>query len=502
MTDRDMVCACEDVSVDDIAAAMDRGFIDAESIKRYTGLATGICQGKACLPRLAAVVRARTRHTTPQVMRPTTPRPPVSPIRLGHLADATLPPVFPGPHAPLLFSPKVPRYRPPMEVHGSLPKRASVVIVGGGVMGLATAYHLGLCGVKDVLVLERDYLNAGASGRNGGGIRMQWSTAAMIDLMKESIGTCRTLARELGINIWLRQGGYLFLARRDADMETASARVALQNSMGVRTRLMTPADCARLVPGLTVNDVLGATFNPDDGVIFPWPFLYGYAQRARALGAHIESFTAVENIATANGRICGVQTSRGYVACDRVINAAAAWSHEISAMVGIQAKNYPSRHEIMVTESLKPCVGPLVTEMDSGLYFSQSLRGEIVAGMGDPEEPPGLQMRSSLRFAKRISQALCQRYKPLTQVQFVRQWAGCYDVSPDGNPIVGEEPTVPGFFQLNGFVGHGFMLAPALTRRVARLLARGQSDSCFDVFTPRRFAPGAKPVPHETMIIG
>ncbi len=502
MTERDIVCACEDVTLADLEAALDQGLTDMESIKRYTGLATGICQGKSCLPRLAAQVRQRTRHTSPQVVRPTTPRPPVTPIRLGELADASLPHLYPGPHAPLLFNPKVARFAPPMGAQGSLPKRASVVIVGGGVMGLATAYHLARCGVKDVLVLERDYLNAGASGRNGGGIRMQWSTPAMIDLMKESIGTCRSLARELRINIWLRQGGYLFLSRRDKDMAAATERVALQNSLGVNSRVLTPAACAKVVPGLTVTDVLGGTFNADDGVIFPWPFLYGYAERARALGAHIAPFTAVENIALQNGRICGVYTSRGYVACDRLINAAAAWSRDISGMVGIEAKNHPARHEIMVTESLKPCLEPLVSEVDSGLYFSQSLRGEIVAGMGDPTEPEELQMRSSLRFAKRISRALCHRFRALGQVQFVRQWAGCYDLTPDGNPIVGEEPAVPGFFQLNGFVGHGFMLAPALTRRFAHFLAHDTHDAALDTFTPRRFAPGAPPVPHETMIIG
>lgn len=498
MTVRELVCACEDVTAHDIHEAIAAGNTDMESVKRFTGLATGICQGRSCMAATARILAAHGTDST--TLRPTTPRPPLWPTPLGVLAaGGPLPAMYPGPAAPALSGappmPRVPHALPP------LPERAQIVIIGGGIMGLSVAYHLALCGLRDVVVLERSYLNAGASGRNGGGVRCQFSTETNVRLMQESLAMCRDFAHELGINIWLRQGGYLFLAQTPAHLATLEKHIALQNRLGVPTRLVSPAEAGRLAPHLAVDDIRGAAFNPDDGVIFPWPFLWGYADRARALGVHVATFTPATELEVAAGRIVAVQTPRGRIACDLVINAAAAWAKEIAAQVGVALPNKPERHEILVTESFKPFLGPLVTEMGTGLYFSQSMRGELVAGLGDPEQPEGVEMRSSLRYLTRASRALVARMPILAGVKVVRQWAGCYDVTPDGNPIVGEVEGVGGFFQLNGFVGHGFMMAPAVGKRVAAYLAQGKNDPWL---TQNRLARFAHPetLERETMIIG
>ena len=147
----------------------------------------------------------------------------------------------------------------------------------------------------------------------------------------------------------------------------------------------------KLVPELDTSGVVAAAFNPDDGVVFPWPFLWGYARGAAELGVRVETFTRVTGIETDRGRVRAVQTDRGRMACDVLVNAAGAWSPRIAALAGVKLPNQPHRHEILVTEPLKPFLGPLVSVLDDGLYFSQSMRGEIVGGMGDPDEPAGLE---------------------------------------------------------------------------------------------------------------
>jgi sarcosine oxidase subunit beta len=168
-------------------------------------------------------------------------------------------------------------------------------------------------------------------------------------------------------------------------------------------------------------------------------------------------------------------------------------------MAGVTLPNVPYRHEIVSSEPLKPFLGPLVTMLGTGLYFSQSMRGEIVGGMGDPSEPSGLNQSSSLRFLTRYARALTDLVPRLGHVKLLRQWAGCYDVTPDHSPILGETPGVRGLLQMSGFVGHGFMMAPAVARRMAAWMG-GARDELFERFNVSRFAEGR--LEKETMIIG
>src|ERR1700735_1388010 len=154
--------------------------------------------------------------------------------------------------------------------------RAEIVVIGAGIMGLAIAYHLARLGVTDVLVVDKSYLCGGASGRNGGGVRAQWSSEANVRLMQESIQMCRDFASEMKINVWFRQGGYLFIARTPAIRANLEKSVALQNDCGLPTRMLTPAEARRIVPELDTDGIEAASYNADDGGVFPWPFVWGY----------------------------------------------------------------------------------------------------------------------------------------------------------------------------------------------------------------------------------
>jgi len=491
-----LICPCEDVTVEDVRHAISKGYCDMESVKRFTGFGTGICQGKSCQAAVGALL-AKEGPLKPEGILPFTPRPPLFPTELSLFASAEVDES----RAPVGGVPEELGVFPPaLRPQSPLPQKAKIVIIGGGVMGLALAYNLSLRGEKDVVVLERGYLCAGASGRNGGGVRMQWGTAANIQLARRSIELMKQFASDLGINIWLRQGGYLFLAKSEEVAKRLERNAALHNKHGVSTRIITPDAAKDIVPGLTMKGVVTASYNPEDGVIFPWPFMWGYAQHCLKKGIKVETFTHVTGFDISGGQVRKVKTDRGDIACDTVVLAAGAWSPEIARLADIKLPNEPHRHEILSTEPLKPFLGPLVSVLDSGLYFSQSMRGEIVGGMGDPKEPAGLNMGSTMRFVARFSQALTEQLPRVGHVKVLRQWAGCYDVTPDNNPVLGRTPGLDNMLQMSGFVGHGFMMAPAVAERMAQWMATDEHDELFQRFNLHRFTTGR--LEREDMIIG
>jgi sarcosine oxidase subunit beta len=386
--------------------------------------------------------------------------------------------------------------RPPEPV----PERTRVVIIGGGIMGLALAHNLAKLGCTDVAVLERGYLCAGASGRNGGGVRMQWSTPTNIELARRSIELMKQFAGEMGINVWLRQGGYLFLARTPEVAETLRSSAELHNKHGVKTQILSPGEGRDVVPQLTMKGVVLCAYHPDDGVIFPLALPVGVrpgGPEARGPGGDLHHGHRVRAVRWSRAR--GADRS-GRIACETVVISAGAWSPEVASLAGVKLPNEPHRHEILSTEPLKPFLTPLVSVLDSGLYFSQSMRGEIVGGMGDPREPAGLNQGSSLRFLSRFSRALTEQIPRLGQIKVLRQWAGCYDVTPDNNPVLGRTPGLPNMLQMSGFVGHGFMMAPAVAERMAAWMVSDAQDELFTRFDLDRFRTGK--LERETMIIG
>ena len=387
------------------------------------------------------------------------------------------------------------RLPPTLESVGPVPARTEIAIVGGGVMGLAIAYYLARRGLEDVVVLERGYLAEGASGRNGGGVRQQWSTEINIRLMQESVELCRRFAVDLGVNVWFRQGGYLFLARNAQEVARLERNIALQNRCGVPTKMLDPKEAQDIVPELDLTGIVGASYNSTDGILFPWPFLWGYARQAAAHGVRIFTQTAVTNLAaTQDGFV--IDTPRGTLHAKRVINATGAWSPQLAKMIGIDVPTYPIRHEICSSEPLKPFLRPMVSELASGLYCSQSMRGEIVGGVSLPGHGSTYAMGSTLEFLATYARRLVKLMPILGDIKILRQWAGPYDQSPDGNPIVGAAPDQPNFFLACGFVGHGFMMAPIVGKLYAEWLTGGAKHEIFERYTLARFRDGAVNV-HE-----
>ena len=390
--------------------------------------------------------------------------------------------------------------------------RARVVVVGAGIMGLSIAYHLARRGQTDVIVLDKSYLCGGASGRNGGGVRAQWSSEANVRLMQESIQMCRDFASEMKINIWFRQGGYLFLVRSEEKRRALEASVKLQNDCGLRSKMLTPKEARKIVPELDTDGIAAASYNADDGVVFPWPFVWGFAQAAQKLGVRVATFRDVSAIETRGGRVSAIVAKKlGQdgsrieddilrIETDTIVNAAGAWSPEIARLVGVELPNKPHRHEICSTEPLKPWLKPLVADLTDGLYFSQSTRGEIVGGIGQERVPHGINQQSSHAFLGLYARSLVRACPILGQVKVLRQWAGCYDLTPDANPIVGPVDELEGFVQASGFMGHGFMMAPVMGKRLAEHVLTNETTELLDRWNLRRFKEGR--LLSEAMIIG
>ncbi len=389
---------------------------------------------------------------------------------------------------------------------------ADVVVIGAGIMGLSIAYHLARLGIRNVTVIDKSYLCGGASGRNGGGIRAQWSSEANVRLMQESIRMCQDFANEFKINVWLRQGGYLFLARTEERRRALEASCKLQRECGLSTRMLTPREAQKIVPELSTDGIVAASFNPDDGVVFPWPFVWGFAQAATKLGVELATFTEVCGIDRQGTTIQGVRVRQVppgkdanasevfTIRTNKVVNAAGAWSPELAKMVGVELPNKPHRHEICSTEPLKPWLKPLVADLANGLYFSQSTRGEIVGGIGQERVPEGLDQNSSFSFLGLYARALVKTVPVLGKVKVLRQWSGCYDITPDANPIVGGVDEVEHFYQASGFMGHGFMMAPVMGKLIAEHIDSATQLPMFERWNLRRFKEGK--LLSEAMIIG
>ena len=388
-----------------------------------------------------------------------------------------------------------------METH------ADTAIIGAGVMGLAIAYNLAALGEKRIVVLDGHTLAWGASGRNGGGVRQQWSTEMNVRLMQESMAICAGFAKEMRVNVWMRQGGYLFLARTEATARHLARNVELQNRCGLPTRMIAPAEARAIVPELDVEGRGGfaaACYNATDGIVFPWPFLWGYAHAARKRGVSIHTATPVTAIERQGGGF-HLATPKGALVAARVVNAAGAWSPEVARLAGGALPTLPARHEILSTEPLKPFLKPMVSVLESGLYFSQSLRGEMVGGISVPDDVDGeVRLGSRLAFLESMARGLTELMPRLGHVKVVRQWAGPYDLTPDGDPIVGELPGVPGFYVVCGFRGHGFMMAPVVARYYAAYLRGAPPHPFFAAWRADRFATGGGPASGtgEEMFIG
>jgi sarcosine oxidase subunit beta len=378
-----------------------------------------------------------------------------------------------------------------------LPRTASAVVIGGGVVGCSIACQLARRGLQDVVVLERDAVGSGTTSKAAGGIRAQFPTEPEIRFSLESMRVFERFADEFGVDPGYRKIGYLFLISDPADLAGFRARMALQRSLGVDVREITPADTRALVPALRVDDLIAAVWGAGDGMAGPAEVTQGFARRARDLGARIVEGVEVTAIETAGGRVRGVLTGQGRIATPLAINAAGPAAARVARLAGVEIPVHPRRRHIFFTEPFPEIAGPvpLTTDRASGFYFRKEME-QLLLSPGDVEDvgdDPEVAVDRA-RVEETVVKAV-HRLPILENARIAGGWAGLRPLTPDDHAIIGWAPGLDGFFLAVGFGGHGFQHSPATGRYVAEWLLEGKPSLDLSLFDPARFARGAPTAP-------
>ncbi len=357
-------------------------------------------------------------------------------------------------------------------------------VVGGGIVGLASAHALAERGVR-VTLCEKGSLGEGSTGRSAGGIRAQFSTPVNVELSLASFETWDTFEERFGIDIAHRRVGYLFLARAEATAERLRGDVAMQNERGVPSEFLDPAEAAERCGGLETGPFVGASYSPADGFADPHLAVQGYATAVREAGVEVRTKTEVTGIdreGGGDGRVTGVETEDGTIDTDYVVNAAGPWARRVARMAGVELPVAPKRRQMAVVDPERPVpeTDPLTVDLGTGSYFRPEREGVALVGGQwgeDPDADPdryreGMEIEWAADAVERAGEWTTY-FGPGTRIR--RGWAGLYAVTPDNHPIV--EETVPGFVTAVGFSGHGFMHAPATGELVAEIVRDGEASS-------------------------
>ncbi len=374
-----------------------------------------------------------------------------------------------------------------------LPRRAAVVVIGGGVMGASTAYHLALMGERDVVLVERlPFFGLGATGKCAGGIRYQFSTEINVRLSQVSLPMLERFEEETGQAIDLRWIGYLFLLTNERDVQQFQHNVRMQNRLGVPTQWLSGDEVRRRVPQLNAGDVLAGAYHSGDGLADPNGVVAGYISAGRRLG--VRAFSDVQALAidVQGGRIAGVQTSAGDIACDVLVNAAGPWAAPISETAGAPLPVTPLRRQMLTTTPLPQLAPdfPFVIDFARSLYFHPEGEG-LLTGMSNPHEQPGFDESVDEAWELVHMEMAIERLPLLENAGLQAHWAGLYEVTPDAHPIIGPAPHVAGYYVVTGFSGHGFMHGPVAGLLTAETILYGETRT-LDISTLgyNRFAEG------------
>jgi sarcosine oxidase subunit beta len=370
--------------------------------------------------------------------------------------------------------------------------RAEIVIIGAGVVGLSTAYHLARAGLRGILVLERETVGSGSTGRSLGGFRVDFSTEVNIRFSLESMKALEGFAEEFGVDPDLRRIGYLLLTTGEALAARLRENASRLARFGVEVEVLRPSEIGARWPYLSTGDLAGGTFCARDGTVGPSELIRGYAAGARRHGVAIREGAEVVGIEVSSGRVTAVRTRTERVPTPRVLCAAGAWSAWIGRMAGVEIPVMPVRRQVFVTGPCPAIQGlvPQVVEVGKGWVFRREGAGFLIYGPQDPA-PDGIATLDWGSVGWAVA-AAAHRVPALADAEVLGGWAGLYDISPDSHAILGPVPDLEGFFVATGFSGHGIMHSPATGKVMAEVILAGKATT-IDIapLTIERFGRGA-----------
>ena len=371
---------------------------------------------------------------------------------------------------------------------------ADVVVVGGGIIGVSVAYHLAKLGVERIVVLEREEaLGTGSTGKCAGGVRLQFSTLANIEMSRSSIAALEAFEDEPGEPIDFRRNGYLFVLTSEDDLDVFQRNAARQREMDVPVEVLTPEEARGIVPELAIDDLVGATFCGADGIANPHAIVQGYAKGARRHGVTIRTEAEVTDVETAGGRAVRVALGDETIDAGWVVNAAGPWAKNVAGFAGVALPVEPVRRQYFLTQPMEWVSPefPLLIDWSTGCYMHHE-SGGLLIGESDLEEPPSFSQKVDWDFLAKVSEHAVARVPRVEEAEIQSGVAGLYEVSPDHNAIIGVSSELENFVCANGFSGHGMQHAPAVGLGVAELIVNGEATSVdLTAYAPDRFAAGA-----------
>jgi len=358
-----------------------------------------------------------------------------------------------------------------------LEKVADVVIIGGGIIGLSIAYHLGQRKAGRIVLLEKGQLGEGSTSRCVGGIRSQFSTEINIRFSLESMKTFERFEEEFGINPEFRKIGYLFLATTTSEMEVFKENIKLQKGFHIPVEWMDADAIRKQWPYLKMDDILGGTFCARDGYAGPSEVLSGFVGGAKRAGVKIYEGTEAKEILVDQGRVMGVRTSEGEISSPVVVNAGGPYASLVAEMAGLHIPVKPLRRQVFVTAPfhLTDRIFPLTIDFHRGWYFRQEVDGLLLSGPLDME--PSFNTSTDYEALVEASENAIYRVPALEKAQIARGWAGLYEISPDNHAILGKVSCLEGFILANGFSGHGFQHSPAVGKVISELIIEGKATT-------------------------
>lgn len=360
----------------------------------------------------------------------------------------------------------------------SVPQQADFVIIGGGVMGTSTAYHLAQKGAQNILLLEKEeFFGQGATGRCAGGVRYQFATEVNIRLSLESLPMLERFEEEFDQAIDYEQVGYLFLLTDETSVEQFRENIQLQHRLGVETEWLSGDDVRRKLPMMNLDDVIAATNYDKDGVVDPNGVVMGYVSAAKDLGVRALNSVEVQDIRVVDGEVKEVLTSAGGVSTPVVVNAAGPWAGRVGTMAGVKVPVEPLRRQWFTTTPLAelPEDFPFVIDFSKSLYFHPEGDG-LLTGMSNPDEEVGFNQSVDPDWELEHIQAAVERLPLLADAGLASRLAGLYENTPDAHPIFGGTP-VEGFYIVAGFSGHGFMHGPVAGKCMSEIILEGRAET-------------------------
>ena len=368
-----------------------------------------------------------------------------------------------------------------------------IVLIGGGLHNLATAYYLAKNhGISDIAIIEKNFIGFGGAGRNTAIVRANQRTQHNVPLYKEALDLWPVLTKELDYNLMFNNCGNLNLMHSEAAMKAARTTIATAQFHGVESHLIDAKEAKELVPALNISDditfpIHGAMFHPPGGIVRHDAVVWGLAKGVAEKGVEIHQQTEALAIETKNGKVTSVTTNEGVIKTKQVLISAGGYSAGlINSMLGIKLPISALTIQAMVTQPLKPLLNHVVSSGAYHCYANQTLKGEIATGAHmDPW--PNYTTLSTAHFIKHQAEALCEFLPCLKGVRFMRIWGGLADMTPDMAPILEGNNHFEGFFMNCGWGYFGFKSCSSAGKYMAEYMATNQCPDMLKPFALKRY---------------